>query len=81
MLYNADATVRVLTEPAFLEVTATIIAWAYGWYFVSGENCIDTPQQLLLTIAYSRTERIHATQGDRSAGNTSSAIKSGSAQI
>ena len=27
MLYNAEATVRVLTDPAFLLVIATMIAW------------------------------------------------------
>ena len=30
MLYNAVATVRVRTEPAFLDVMATMIAWTYG---------------------------------------------------
>lgn len=30
MLYIAEATVRVRTDPAFLEVMATITAWTYG---------------------------------------------------
>ena len=30
MLYSADATVRVLTDPAFLLVMATMMACTYG---------------------------------------------------
>ena len=30
MLYSADATVRVLTVPAFLDVIATMVGWRYG---------------------------------------------------
>lgn len=57
MLYSADATVLVLTEPAFREVIATLMACTYGVPTNNIDNVYLVQGLALLGIVSSATNR------------------------